>query len=271
MSRRGILVTLAGVLALVPRFGRTPMAHRLLVPFVILFLVWQKREQVAAIPRRFCPIGPPLLVTGIVVNAIGAHSHFVLLQPLGIALIAIGYGFWFYGIGIMRELAFPVSCLAFLIPWPDVLASTLTPPLRWAAVHGACFLAHTVGIPAHPDGYDILLPEITLHVEAACSGMQVLMALTAVCALFAYYTRAPIAHRWMLFLIGIPTALVLNIVRVALIIVCGRLVGWDIATGFVHEYSAPLLFVMIVGALQALKCALERLPIAEPCSHSGLS
>ena len=258
MSRRAVILTLLGILALIPQAGRTPIAHRLLVPFIVVFLVWNKREQLQAIGFERSAWGPALVIVGACINILGLWFYGEILEPMGAAVIAIGAGFWAVGRQAMKELAFPAAFLVFLVPWQSVLAPYIGRYLQNFAVVSSCALGNLSGLHPVRQGLDIALPGITLEVASACSGMQALMALTAVSALFAYFTRAPLWQRWVMFGVGIPLALVLNVARVWIIMMAGTILGWPIAMGFFHEYSAPFLFVMIVFGLQGTKSLVER-------------
>jgi exosortase/archaeosortase family protein len=84
------------------------------------------------------------------------------------------------------------------------------------------------------------------------------MAMTAMTSLYAYYARTTLARRWLIFLLGVPLALLLNITRIWSLIAVGVLLGEKTALPIAHEYSAPTLFVMLVFGLQLLKQKFEK-------------
>lgn len=281
LSHRVILLVILGILALIPRAGRTPLVHRLLVPIIVGYLVWQKRERLAAICFRPSVWGPVALVVGAALNVlgfcIGGHSVGLpsavqalfqggvdpaaasasFLEPLGFVIFVVGLGLVLMGVEAIRELAFPCAFLLFLVPWQDVLGAFFAPWMQHFTATSSCALAAATGLHPHLQGVDIAVPGMVLTVASPCSGLQALMALAAMCALFAYFTKASLAKRWLLFLVGVPMALLMNVVRVWMIMMAGHLWGWKFSMNYVHEYSAPILFLMIVCGLQALKSWME--------------
>jgi exosortase len=263
MSKRGILLVILGVLALIPRVGRTPMAHRLLIPLFIAFLIWQRRDRLAKLPIRRSYAGLIVLLLGVAMSFVGRRYAPDLFDPLGAVVAAIGLATFVFGGAVMREISFPAAFLLFLVPWESLLLQCYALPMQRFSAAAAADLGIVTGF--HPLLKDtlIVLPKFTLIIEPACSGLQSIMAMMAMASLYAYYCRTTLGKRWALFLLGLPLALVMNIVRIWLLIAVGVLFGEQTALPIVHEYSAPILFMMLVFGLQMLKLKFEG-PVSAP-------
>jgi exosortase len=112
-------------------------------------------------------------------------------------------------------------------------------------------------LPSWTDGAVGAAPR-ALRIENACSGMQSLISLMAMGALFAYLADAGPVRRVALFLASIPIALFVNVIRIAALCVVGNAVSIEAASGLFHDVSGFVLFGvalgMLVGVRRTLRC-----------------
>lgn len=144
---------------------------------------------------------------------------------------------------LLQKLLFPLSYLAFMIPLPFIERSTL--PL--ALFTGVCAgrLVRFLGVDITIVGNAISLPNAELVIGAQCSGINSLIALTALMALAAYLLNGPIWGRLLLVLLSIPLAMLGNILRVTSLLFVARTMGAQAAFVFYHDYSGLLFFMLV--------------------------
>lgn len=121
-------------------------------------------------------------------------------QGILILILNLGFFYLFSGWRGMRHFIFPLIVLLFALPWPwrfeQYIIHALTGWITSLTVMVLNFLGH----PATPSGNVIVIGEIRLGVEEACSGIRSLQSLVLV-ALFVgefYLFRLP-ARILMLF------------------------------------------------------------------------
>jgi exosortase len=109
-----------------------------------------------------------------------------------------------------------------------------------------------VRIPVLREGNVIMLPEVTLDVTDACSGIRSLVSLTALGVLYAYLTDRRLWVRALLVSATLPIAVIANALRVSGTAMAAEFYGLDAAMGFFHTFSGLLLFVAAFSGLWVL-------------------
>ncbi|MAF27401.1 MAG: exosortase/archaeosortase family protein [Gemmatimonadota bacterium] len=234
-------------------------SHGFLIPVVSVWLLWDRREKVSAIPSR--PFFPgALVVAGAVMQMlIGVASAELFLQRSSLVLFLIGWTLLVWGVPRLRALWFPFAYLLFMIPLPAVVWYAMAFPLQLLASQVTATALTMAGMEAVRLGNVIQLPGCTLEVADACSGLRSLVALSALAALLAEGSLVPgrgpgrPVGRMMMFLAAVPVSIVANVLRVGFS--AGVAAAWrtDVVSGGLHELLGLLLFVLAGGMLLALR------------------
>ena len=91
-----------------------------------------------------------------------------------------------------------------------------------------------------------------------CSGINSLMAITLMTAVFAHLTQDQLWKKFVLFASSIPVALIGNMARLTAIMVVAKCFGQSVAGGWFHEISAYIIsFPFAFGALCAVNYLLN--------------
>jgi exosortase len=94
------------------------------------------------------------------------------------------------------------------------------------------------------EGNVLILPNMSLEVVEACSGIRSLMSLLALAAGYGYLAERSTAVRWLLFLAMVPLAIISNGTRVMITALMANYIGPQAAEGFMHEFSGWVIFVV---------------------------
>ena len=117
---------------------------------------------------------------------------------------------------------------------------------QWsAAVIGA------MGIPVAFTGAEIYLEESTFIIGIPCSGMNTLISLLALAAIFGYFLKGYFYRKVVLFTLAIPIAILANLFRIVSTLVIANYYGTEAAMRFFHSYSSILLFLAAFLCLAA--------------------
>jgi exosortase len=92
-------------------------------------------------------------------------------------------------------------------------------------------------------------PYFQLNVEAPCSGLRSLLAMTALTAVYAYFTQTTFVKKWILFLFSIPIAVAGNIGRIISIALVSITAGQKFGTGLHHDWSGYVLFTVSISLM----------------------
>ncbi len=91
---------------------------------------------------------------------------------------------------------------------------------------------------------EIRLEESTFIIGLPCSGMNTLISLLAVAAIFGYFLKGRFYKKVILLTTAIPIAILANLLRIVSILVIANYYGTEVAMRYFHSYSSILLFVV---------------------------
>ncbi len=223
--------------------------HGKLILPIILFLIWE------SLPRlRGVQLSPSLL--GVVPFACGVGLYLLsarALQPrlawAGLPFLCFGASLYVAGWRWTRVLLFPILCLFFLIPVPGIDQATVQ--LQVAATKMANLVCNLIGIKMKAVGTTLIAQDDSFQFQVIgdCSGINSLMAITLMTAIFAHLTQDRIWKKLLLFAASAPVAIVGNIARLTSIMLVAKCFGQNAASAF-HEVSAYVVsFPFACGTL----------------------
>lgn len=219
-------------------------SHGILIPFVTIFLIWQKREELASIKRVSSAWGMPLIIIGMIIHAFGSLMRVYFISGFSMLIVLIGLILFFYGYAVFRKILFPVLFLAFMIPVPLVVITNISFKMKLFAAKIATSVLSNSGIPAVQEGSVIRMRHAQVIVDDVCSGLRSLISLMALGSIFAYWMKSVMIKRYILFLTTIPIAIITNVFRVIFLSSVAEIWGPQYAVGFLHIASGFLVFVL---------------------------
>jgi exosortase len=168
-----------------------------------------------------------------------------------IGLIAFGNSLavaWLAGgRAALRRVAFPAAFMLLAIPWPTFLESAISFPLMQLVTQWSVGILHLLGYPATAAGTTITLPNCTVGVEEACSGLRSLQTALMVGAAAGELARLKTGARLALLLVAFVMALAGNQVRVLMLVMAG-INGGNAAVSQVHDTAGyVVLAILLVG------------------------
>jgi exosortase len=224
-------------------------SHGYFIPFVSLGVLWYKRKEVFSTKTRVDWRGLAVVVLALVMHWLGAKMQQTRISLTSLVLLIWGVPFYLFGWQMAKKLIFPCSYLAFCIPlnFLDVIAF----PLRLFSTKIAVGMLNGFGIDAVRSGTAILIPSMPTGMDVAdpCSGLRSLLAMTALTAVYAYFTQRTLIRKWLLFLASIPLAVIGNIARIVTIAFVAEALGAKPALGLYHDYSGYILFTAAITSM----------------------
>ena len=227
-------------------------SHGFFVPAFSLWVLWEQRKRLAAIPDNPSWMGLPILIFALSMLIVGVLGAELFLSRLSLLLVIAGLVVLFLGWEQQKAILFPWAFLLLMIPIPSILFNEITFPLQLLASKVAAHVLPWMGVPVFREGNIIQLPVMALEVAEACSGIRSLLSLATLAIIYGYVMENKSWIRVMLALASIPIAVAANSLR---IVGTGLLVQyWDPekAEGFFHAFSGWLIFVVSLGMLFAL-------------------
>ena len=230
-------------------------SHGFIVPFFSLFLIWERRENIAR--TRIAPTwaGLPLVLLAMLTLLTGRFGADLFLSRMSFLMLLVGAVWTITGTRMLRALAFPIGVLLLAIPLPAVLFNQITFPLQMLASRVAADMLPLAGVPVLREGNVINLPAMQLEVAEACSGIRSMMSLFTVAVFFGYLFEKSNVRRVLLALCSLPIAVAANALRIFGTGLCVQYWDPDKAMGFFHEFSGWLMFLVSLVCLYLIHLA----------------
>lgn len=230
-----------------------------LIPLVVLYLIWEKKEALAA--ERAVPSwgGLIFLAPGILLFWIGDLAGELYSLYLSSWLVGVGILWMQIGWRKLKVIAFALFMALTMFPLPFFLNTKLTFSLKLTSSQLGVKLLHLYGMSAYREGNVIDLGFTQLQVVDACSGLRYLFPLLIMGILLAYFYRAALWKRLILVVSTIPLTIVINSLRIALTGITYGHLGAAAAEGFFHGFSGWLIFTVSLAVLLAEVWVLRRI------------
>ena len=216
--------------------------HGFLVPPIVLWLVWRKRQVIAALAPQPM-LGVFVFVAGVAfvwllgdLVAVNAVTQLALVALLVLAVPAV------LGLAVARLIIFPLGFLFFCVPIGEFLMPQL---MEWTANFTVLALRLS-GIPVYREGLQFVIPSGNWSVVEACSGVRYLIASLTVGTLFAYLNYQSTQRRVMFVIVSILVPVFANWLRAYMIVMLGHLSGNKLAAGVDHLVYGWLFFGVVI-------------------------
>jgi len=218
-------------------------SHCMLVPFISVFIIWRKREELAEVKPEHSAWGGVILAASLFIYLLALAGHMAVAQRAMIVCSLIGLVLFNFGKAVFRILAFPLLYLFFIVPLPVSIYVLLAFPLQLFATDIAYLFIQGLGIPVFQEGNMLYFAQTQLEVAEACSGLRSFMAFFMLAILFSYLMRSNWFCRSMLVLSALPLAMAANIARVSGTGILAHYYGEQVARGFLHDFSGMAVFI----------------------------
>jgi exosortase len=228
--------------------------------FVLLFcawVLWRRRNVLRSTPTKPAAFGLVIIAGALGLLILGVVGAEFYLSRTSLLLLIAGLIIYFLGWRMLGAVLFPWAVLLLTIPLPTIVFNQVSLPLQFEASRLASDLAILAGVPVLREGNVILLPNLTLDVAEACSGLRSLMSLITLAIFYGYIFEQRLTRRFLLVVAAIPIAVVANAVRIMGSGVMGEYWGPDKAEGFFHLFSGGLIFVCSLLLLFGVHAAMK--------------
>ena len=262
LSRRLILTAIVAV-AIVglywPFFGtliqdwdeNPDYSHGYFIPFIAAYMVYSRRQQLAAAIARSMNSGLLVVALGLTLLIVGKIGSEFFAQRLSLIVVLLGVTAFLGGRPFLSLLASPILYLIFMIPLPAIIWNQIAFPMQIFSSALTEKTIYAMGIPVFREGNILHLANTTLEVVAACSGLRSLVTMFALAGALAFFSSFSPWRKVALFFSAAPVAILANIIRLTGTAFLASLYGARVAQGFLHEFSGLLVFflglLMLIG------------------------
>jgi exosortase len=225
-------------------------SHGYIVPVISAFLLWLRGEQCD--PRKWKGSSWGLVLIGVAVAMrLAAERYLILgLHPLSLLPCLAGIFLTAGGWGALQWAGPSIIFLIFMIPLPNSVEQLLSVPLKGFSAEIASWILQILGEPAVTAGNTLKIGDVRLEIVDACSGMNLLMTMSATVVAYTLIVPRPWLHKVFLLASVIPIAVLSNAFRIAATGILMRLTTSEEAHKLAHDWAGyviqmPLALVMI--------------------------
>jgi len=240
-------------------WSREDYSSSALIPLVVIYLIWEKRHQLAELPsvpswKGMIPFG-----FGLVLFWLGELAGEFFTLYLSLWLVVAGLCWTHLGWRKLKIISFPVAFSLAMFPLPGFINTQMTLKLKLLSSQLGVGMLQLFGMTAFREGNVIDMGFTRLQVVDACSGLRYLVPLIAMAVLFVYYFRGETWKRLLVVVSAIPIAVVTNGLRIASVGMLYPVFGPRVVEGFFHDFSGWIIFMFSLGLLLAEIWSLKRL------------
>ncbi len=234
-------------------------SHGFLVLPIALFFLWSRRS---SFPRgELYPsfVGVLLLLLAVGFRVIASLFYLQALDGWTIPIWAAGAVGLLYGRRCLLWCLPSIIFLWFMVPLPYRAETWLSVPLQGVATKISTAVLLMLGQPALAEGHTILLGDHQLFIEEACSGLRILVGVSALAFAFVLFSKWSWWQKVMVLVAVIPVSLIANITRIVVTGLLYQFVSDESAKLFSHDLSGLLMIPLAAALLWLFLVYLERL------------
>src|SRR5438270_6297283 len=255
-----MLVLFAPVLMrLVAQWWSDPdYSHGFFVPFFSAYLIWRRRGSLAKLNVKPTWWGMLLVLGSVGLLFLGSLGAELFLTRVGLVGTIAGVVLFFYGFATLRALLFPLGFLFLMIPLPAIIYNEITFPLQLLASRLAAGSLQQLHLfPILREGNLLILPNYTLEVVEACSGIRSLMSLMALILAYGYLAENSRWIRLLLALLVFPIAVLGNALRVMVTAALTYKYGPEVGEGALHPFYGIGVFLVAMLVIVGIHTAIN--------------
>lgn len=234
-------------------------SHIALVPLVSGYFLYHQRKNIFSEKQYSFKLGGILVAISLLLYITGKgakdtlnHNDYLSLMTFS-ALVCWTGGFTlFYGGRALRNAAFPLGFLVFMVPVPSPVMERIIVYLQNGSAGVANVLFALTGVPYLRDGFTFHLPSLSVEVAEQCSGIRSTLALFITSVLAGHIF---LRSGWKKALLGIsifPITIFKNGLRIVTLTLLGAYVDPRILSGSLHRKGGIPFFILALACFMPI-------------------
>ena len=234
-------------------------SHGFLVLPIALFFLWSRRSSFPRGNLHPSLIGVLLLLLAVIFRVTAGLFYMLPLDGWTIPIWAAGTVWLLYGRHCLLWCLPSIIFLWFMVPIPFRAETWLSVPLQGVATRLSTAALLMLGQPALAEGHTILLGDHQLFIEEACSGLRILVGVSALAFAFVLFSKWSWWQKAMVLAAVIPVSLIANVTRIVVTALLYQFVSDESAKQFSHDLSGLVMIPLAAMLLWLFLLYLERL------------
>ena len=157
---------------MISQWGREDYSYCYLMPFVVLYLIWEKRNKLVNLLSVLSWWGMVPFGAGLLLFWLGELGGEYLTLYISFWLVLVGLCWMHLGWEKLRNIGFALVVILTMFPLPNFLYQKVSVKLKLISSQLGVALMQLYGMSAHREGNVIDLGFTQLQVVDACSGLR---------------------------------------------------------------------------------------------------
>ncbi|MBW1933084.1 MAG: VPLPA-CTERM-specific exosortase XrtD [Deltaproteobacteria bacterium] len=238
---------------------RADYTYCYLVPFIILYLIWEKRNSLRQTVSHPEWAGLAAFLVGLLFFWMGELGGEFYTLYISSWLVMVGLCWLHMGWQKLKAIWFPLFISLAMFPLPNFLNTKITLKLKLLSSELGVAMMQLWGMSAYREGNIIDLGFTQLQVVDACSGLRYFFPLIVLGILLAYFYRARFWKSALIVISTAPLSIITNSLRIALTGILYEFWGAEVAESFFHGFSGWFIFMFSLGILLLEMWALNKI------------
>ncbi len=228
----------------------------LLVPFLAVYILWSRRDDIIKCPIRPSLWGVAALLAAQGVRLFGLFFMYNSAERLSITLTIAALLLLLCGWQFLRKVSPVLLFLCLMLPWPKQVQTAMSLPFQHWATSSAVFCLEMFGYEVTQEGNIIHIGQTSVAVAEACNGLRMVTAFFVINGLVVLLIKRKWWEKLIILVSSMPIALMCNTTRLAVTAVAFTfLIGNRWETIF-HDFGGyammPLALAAVVVELKVL-------------------
>ncbi|MBM9616722.1 exosortase/archaeosortase family protein [Desulfobulbus rhabdoformis] len=196
--------------------------------------------------KKFSTAGFIFFILSTLVYIFSISAKIYTLSSIALVLSLICLTWTLTGKESIKTIAFSLFFLFLMIPIPSQIYSSATIPLQLIVTDISAIAIKSLNIPLFQQGNTLHLPDTTLQVVEACSGLRSIISLFTLSIIFGHIHHNTIKEKLILASTTVPIAIFINILRITVMVISLYYFKIDLTEGSLHTYFGLIIFTLSI-------------------------
>jgi len=227
-----------------------------LVPFLAIYILWSRRNDIADYPVKPCLWGLFAFVAAQTVRLFGLFFMYGSVERISIALSIAALVLLLFGWQLFRKISTVLLFLCLMLPWPNRIQAAVTLPMQRWATSSAVFCLEILGYEVLREGNIIHIGSATVAVAEACNGLRMVTAFFVISGLVVLLVNRTWWEKLIILASSLPIALLCNTTRLTITAFAFTILKGEYWEKMFHDFGGyammPLALAIVVAELWLL-------------------
>jgi exosortase len=227
--------------------GSDEYSSGLLVPFLAVYVLWARREEITSCVIRPSLWGLLLFLAAQAMKFFGLFFMYSSMERLSIVVSIMALVLLLFGWQLFWRVFTVLFFLFLMLPLPRSIHSSIVLPLQSWSTSSAVFILEMIGCDVVREGNIIDINGTTVAVAEACNGLRMVIAFFVVGGFIVLLSRRTWWEKMVVLVSSLPIALLCNTIRLAITAVAFTVLKGEYWERMFHDFGGYAMMPLAIG------------------------